>query len=526
MSNIAEMLRRASFVHAGGEAIQVPGFRHRECCMTSDKAGFLFVSRGSLRITLQTGAAQGTIETETGTVLFIPPSTGMMLQNEFQLAAEAVLVGVASACPEDLQMLESLHQPKAAAYALIARPFRMPQARQIFEEFLTESPPSDLAGHYRLQSHLYLMLSGFAHAANKPNATAMNLGSYVEHVRQFILKAADKPLDMEELAQSSGVSPSRFYRTFRQHTGMSPLQYSTQARIRAALRLMSNAPASVTAVAHAAGYEDELYFSRLFKKQMGLSPTEYITAANRKIAVVSPILNGDLSIFGIAPQITFERNALNRPEQVLDMLYSAKPDLIFAGGPLELALEQELGRIAPLHVLHWKTFSWKERLRRMGDTLGLRPVAEQWLERFRLKAENARSHIDTFWGGEPALAVICMDTHYTIFGADSRKISDLFYQELQLAVPECIRGTHGKKLLSLHEVAALPCENIIFLVPSGLEQLELARMEQNWRNLASEGRKKRCLFLPYYGALHYNAECYSSLVDQCVWRIRAKLSLC
>lgn len=63
-------------------------------------------------------------------------------------------------------------------------------------------------------------------------------------------------------------------RLFRRQFGLSPSRYLTRCRIRTAVDLLM-AGSSVKEAAHAVGFEDQLYFSRVFSKLQGLPPRSY-----------------------------------------------------------------------------------------------------------------------------------------------------------------------------------------------------------------------------------------------------------
>jgi AraC-like DNA-binding protein len=50
------------------------------------------------------------------------------------------------------------------------------------------------------------------------------------------------------------------------------MHYLTERRIQLAAHLLTDGPATVSAVAHTVGYGSEAAFSRAFKRSMGLSP--------------------------------------------------------------------------------------------------------------------------------------------------------------------------------------------------------------------------------------------------------------
>ncbi len=78
-----------------------------------------------------------------------------------------------------------------------------------------------------------------------------------------------------ELAQLGGMSVSRFYRSFRQITGYSPIDWLRRERINLAKRRLQESTDSIKVVADQAGYNSPFYFSRDFKRHTGQSPSEF-----------------------------------------------------------------------------------------------------------------------------------------------------------------------------------------------------------------------------------------------------------
>lgn len=85
----------------------------------------------------------------------------------------------------------------------------------------------------------------------------------------------NKPICIEEYAESRHVSACWFIRQFKHYTGMPPMQYILSIRIVNAQNLLETTAYTVSEIAAIVGYDNPLYFSRLFKKQLGMSPTEY-----------------------------------------------------------------------------------------------------------------------------------------------------------------------------------------------------------------------------------------------------------
>jgi AraC-like DNA-binding protein len=82
---------------------------------------------------------------------------------------------------------------------------------------------------------------------------------------------------VEELAQSSGMSVSAFYRNFQAVTAMSPIQFQKQIRLQQARLLLATRPGDVTGVSRHVGYESPSQFSREYRRQFGAPPSQDAT---------------------------------------------------------------------------------------------------------------------------------------------------------------------------------------------------------------------------------------------------------
>lgn len=85
----------------------------------------------------------------------------------------------------------------------------------------------------------------------------------------------------EEYAKSCNMCLSYFLRTFKELTGTTPQQYKATQRLKFAENLLLTTNYSISEISHLAGYEDNLYFSRVFKKANGLSPKQFRNAKSK-----------------------------------------------------------------------------------------------------------------------------------------------------------------------------------------------------------------------------------------------------
>nr|WP_106781987.1 AraC family transcriptional regulator [Lysinibacillus timonensis] len=91
----------------------------------------------------------------------------------------------------------------------------------------------------------------------------------------FIQENYADHISIAELAEMLDIERRRFSELFEQHSGLSPIQYLTEYRIRVARELLRIGHYSIGDIAYLVGYQDHFYFSRVFKKHVGMSPSKY-----------------------------------------------------------------------------------------------------------------------------------------------------------------------------------------------------------------------------------------------------------
>ena len=80
---------------------------------------------------------------------------------------------------------------------------------------------------------------------------------------------------LEEMANALFVNGSYLLRTFKRHTGMTPLAYHHQLRCAKAKELLMQTELTVSQVGEAAGFVSSSHFSHIFRKIEGCTPSEY-----------------------------------------------------------------------------------------------------------------------------------------------------------------------------------------------------------------------------------------------------------
>lgn len=98
---------------------------------------------------------------------------------------------------------------------------------------------------------------------------------------QWISANADKPMRVERLAASVGMSVTSFYRHFKAVTSHSPLAYQRHIRLLDARRRLASGATSVTETAFATGYASAPQFSREYKRTFGVPPVRDAASLRR-----------------------------------------------------------------------------------------------------------------------------------------------------------------------------------------------------------------------------------------------------
>lgn len=95
----------------------------------------------------------------------------------------------------------------------------------------------------------------------------------VEQAVEYMKTHYMEPLTVAKLAGQYDLNSKQFSYLFQKHTGMAPLEYLIEHRLRRARELLCTTPRSISEISSCIGYSDPYYFSKLFKKRTGFCPT-------------------------------------------------------------------------------------------------------------------------------------------------------------------------------------------------------------------------------------------------------------
>ncbi|WP_410771530.1 AraC family transcriptional regulator [Fontibacillus sp. BL9] len=282
--------------------------------------------------------------------------------------------------------------------------------------------PTDEAGlhslksfhrHIRFQTMLYEVL----YRLQAELQGGKNDRQAVERSIDYLHRAYREDIGIGRLAQEVNMSRWQYGSLFKSLTGQTPVRYLNNLRIEQAKRLLATSSARVSDVAARVGFRDEYYFSRRFKQTTGMSPTRFAQHYGRTPRIFSIQYLGELLALGIRP-IGTNRSMLSAlPEACADVspvdepldvgqLLKLEPDLILYPSYLPAEIAGQLSRVATTVEIDWEADVYT-RLQEIGGLLGRAKEADEWIERYKEKAIQAKALLkNAVCEGETAAAFI------------------------------------------------------------------------------------------------------------------------
>jgi YesN/AraC family two-component response regulator len=95
-----------------------------------------------------------------------------------------------------------------------------------------------------------------------------------------LLNIMEKQLDnntltVDELVDEMGMGRTVFFNKLKSLTGLSPVEFIREVRIKRAAQLLESGRYNVTEITYMVGMNDSRYFAKCFKNAYGVTPTEY-----------------------------------------------------------------------------------------------------------------------------------------------------------------------------------------------------------------------------------------------------------
>lgn len=86
---------------------------------------------------------------------------------------------------------------------------------------------------------------------------------------------SNSDLTIDQLADEMMMGRTSFFLRLKRITGLSPVEYIREARLKKATQILRETDLSITDIAHQVGWDDNRYFAKCFKNTYGVRPSEY-----------------------------------------------------------------------------------------------------------------------------------------------------------------------------------------------------------------------------------------------------------
>lgn len=126
----------------------------------------------------------------------------------------------------------------------------------------------------KLHEFIYLLFL-HRHVSRKITDDVYRKNAKIREVIDHINHHYNEELSIEQLALIMGYSKPHFMSLFKQHTGISCMDFIIRKRISEAQHLLIHSDLSVLEIAEQVGFPNISHFNRQFKKRHGLTPSQY-----------------------------------------------------------------------------------------------------------------------------------------------------------------------------------------------------------------------------------------------------------
>lgn len=99
---------------------------------------------------------------------------------------------------------------------------------------------------------------------------------FLDRLTDFMERNIDNgELVVDDLVHEMAVSRSVFFKKLKSLTGLAPIEFIKEMRVKRAAQLIETGEFNMTQISYMVGINDPRYFSKCFKQRFGMTPTEY-----------------------------------------------------------------------------------------------------------------------------------------------------------------------------------------------------------------------------------------------------------
>lgn len=161
-------------------------------------------------------------------------------------------------------------KPFSATYLTTRISSLLRQRRQLQELYMSRLAEQTPSAHEPSQPR-----TATAYEPATPELQSLD-DQFMKQVMEFLeANMSNQTLEIEDMAEHLFMSRTVFYRKLKSITGLTPVEFVREMRLKRALQLMESDDYTISQIAYMTGFRAPKYFSKVFKKATGLTPSEY-----------------------------------------------------------------------------------------------------------------------------------------------------------------------------------------------------------------------------------------------------------
>ena len=217
-------------------------------------------------------------EYQKGDIIFIPPS---VVHGMLSLTEDAKTLGIVfefswldmmglkldfSELFRGRQRLDYVVDDQTEGYGELCDNIR--NVADMYGDFSTNSK-------IQIVSYLLLVMSQLIHIFSLEETVQDKNYLKLRPVLAYIEEHYPEKIQISDLSHIIHVCDDRLIRLFKEVTGETPVEYITNLRIEAGVKLLSSTDLSIADIAYQTGFGSDTYMTRIFKQKLNTTPGKY-----------------------------------------------------------------------------------------------------------------------------------------------------------------------------------------------------------------------------------------------------------
>ncbi len=145
--------------------------------------------------------------------------------------------------------------------------------RMIIQQMIEKNEKNAPGKELLLISYLYKIIHELYNSKNEKPNTRGEIQKGIKYIEANYLDE----FEIEGVARNCGMCLSLFYKSFKENTGLTPIEYKNRLKIDRAIELLKEKGHSLEDISNALNFCNQSYFIRTFKHFTGFTPKQFMS---------------------------------------------------------------------------------------------------------------------------------------------------------------------------------------------------------------------------------------------------------